>query len=114
MLELLTDEKQRNIIRWKGVQGEFELVNRKKVAHQWGAFKGNKDKSYESLARSLRDYYHKDDKTILKVPGEPFVYKFVRDLKQLMGYDAKELTDMVNGVHRRPGPRRRYPNGYPK
>lgn len=43
---------------------------------------------------------------ISKVGGKRFVYKFVCDLKQLIGLNAQQLADLVNSVPRQPRPRR--------
>lgn len=114
LLELLVDKKHRNIIQWQGNEGEFIFVDPKEVASLWGRRKGIPLMNYEKMARALRHYYKGDEekKKIEKVQGQRFVYKFVCDLKEIMGYDAKELSDMVNGVPKQPRARR-YPNGYP-
>lgn len=109
-MEILTDKEYTNIIQWQGNQGEFKLVEPDKVAALWGARKNKPNMNYEKLSRALRYYY--DGDMISKVNGKRFVYKFVCDLKQLMGYDAQQLSDMVNGVPKTPRPRR-YPNGCP-
>ena len=49
--------------------------------------------------RALRYYY--DGDMICKVHGKRFVYKFVCDLKQLLGYSASELSKLVEEAERR-------------
>ena len=49
--------------------------------------------NYEKLSRALRYYY--DGDMISKVQGKRFVYKFVCDLKSLIGYTASELNSLV-------------------
>lgn len=49
--------------------------------------------NYEKLSRALRYYY--DGDMISKVHGKRFVYKFVCDLKQVIGYNAGELAKLV-------------------
>lgn len=107
LLEILTDKKHRDIIRWVGEDGEFKFIEPEKVAELWGACKNKPNMNYEKLSRALRYYY--DGDMIAKVKGERYVYKFVCDLKELMGYNSKEMSDMVNDVPRQPRPRR-YPN----
>lgn len=106
LLEILTDKEHRNIIQWHGNTGEFKLVEPDSVATLWGNRKNKPTMNYEKLSRALRYYY--DGDMISKVSGKRFVYKFVCDLKQLTGYSAQQLSDLVNGVPRPPRPRR-YP-----
>jgi len=49
--------------------------------------------NYEKLSRALRYYY--DGDMICKVHGKRFAYKFVCNLKELIGYDASELSRLV-------------------
>lgn len=110
LLEILTNKEYRNIIQWQGYEGEFKLVEPDRVAALWGARKNKPNMNYEKLSRALRYYYEGD--MLAKVNGKRFVYKFICDLKQLIGYDAQQLSDMVNSVPRKPRARR-FPNGYP-
>lgn len=105
MLEILTDKKYIKIIEWHGTEGEFILLQPEEVAKLWGERKENPTMNYEKLARGLRYYYDGDmiGKTDIR-----FGYKFLCDLKELMGYSVKQLSDLVNGVQRQPRPRR-YP-----
>lgn len=75
-----------------------------RVAALWGNRKNKPTMNYEKLSRALRYYY--DGDMISKVSGKRFVYKFICDLKQLTGYSAQQLSDLVNGVPRQPRPRR--------
>ena len=65
---------------------ELNLNNSEIVAQLWGAGKNNLNINYEKLSIALRHYYDRD--MISKVRGKWFVYKFVCDLKQLLGYSA--------------------------
>ncbi|CAG2116388.1 unnamed protein product, partial [Medioppia subpectinata] len=89
LLELLTDADHRDCIQWIGSEGEFKLNNPEVVAQLWGLRKNKPTMNYEKLSRALRYYY--DGDMIAKVHGKRFVYKFVCDLKSLIGYDAQEL-----------------------
>ncbi|XP_060808825.1 DNA-binding protein Ets97D-like [Amyelois transitella] len=80
-----------------GAEGEFKLLEPERVARLWGARKHKPAMNYEKLSRALRYYY--DGDMIAKVAGKRFVYKFVCDLRQLIGYDAGELAELVKGVH---------------
>lgn len=93
LLELLTDADNRDSIQWQGEDGEFKLVQPETVAQLWGQRKNKPNMNYEKLSRALRYYY--DGDMIAKVHGKRFVYKFVCDLKNLIGYDAAELDRLV-------------------
>ncbi|XP_070525161.1 DNA-binding protein Ets97D homolog isoform X3 [Cardiocondyla obscurior] len=94
LLELLTDKAYRAEIQWVGTEGEFKLNQPEAVAQLWGARKNKPSMNYEKLSRALRYYY--DGDMISKVHGKRFVYKFVCDLKQLLGYSAAELSKLVD------------------
>ncbi|XP_015187421.1 PREDICTED: DNA-binding protein Ets97D isoform X2 [Polistes dominula] len=93
LLELLTDREHKSSIQWVGTEGEFKLTQPETVAQLWGARKNKPSMNYEKLSRALRYYY--DGDMISKVHGKRFVYKFVCDLKQLLGYSAAELSKLV-------------------
>lgn len=93
LLELLTDVERTDFIQWVGTEGEFKLNNPEGVAQLWGLRKNKPTMNYEKLSRALRYYY--DGDMIAKVHGKRFVYKFVCDLKGLIGYDAKEIDKLV-------------------
>ncbi|CAG9794380.1 unnamed protein product [Diatraea saccharalis] len=97
LLELLTSAEYYDVIRWHGTNGEFKLLEPERVARLWGARKHKPAMNYEKLSRALRYYY--DGDMIAKVTGKRFVYKFVCDLQQLIGYDAGELAELVKEVH---------------
>lgn len=81
-MELLNhDEKNRDIIRWTGKEGEFKLIEKNIVAKLWGVRKNRPNMNYEKLSRALRTYY--DGSIIAKVNGEHFTYKFSCDLRQI-------------------------------
>ncbi len=94
LLQLLTDKDSRHLITWVGDQGEFKLNLPEQVAQEWGKRKNKPAMNYEKLSRALRYYY--DGDMIHKVHGKRFVYKFVCDLKSLLGYSAAELNALVN------------------
>lgn len=93
LLELLTDRRCLQYIQWVGEEGEFKLLDAEVVAQKWGARKNKNSMNYEKLSRALRYYY--DGDMIAKVHGKRFVYKFVCNLKELIGYDASELKKLV-------------------
>ncbi|KAM8856987.1 GA-binding protein alpha chain isoform 1-T1 [Synchiropus picturatus] len=93
LLELLTDKDARDCISWVGEEGEFKLNQPELVAQKWGQRKNKPTMNYEKLSRALRYYY--DGDMISKVQGKRFVYKFVCDLRTLIGYTAAELNGLV-------------------
>lgn len=93
LLELLTDGAFRKVIQWTGDDGSFQLINPEAVARLWGHRKCKPTMNYDKLSRALRYYY--DGDMIAKVPGRRFVYRFVCDLKTLVGYSAAELNELV-------------------
>ncbi|CAL8322534.1 unnamed protein product [Merluccius merluccius] len=93
LLELLTDKDARDCISWVGEEGEFKLNQPELVAQKWGLRKNKPTMNYEKLSRALRYYY--DGDMISKVQGKRFVYKFVCDLRTLIGYSAAELNALV-------------------
>ncbi|ELK33974.1 PREDICTED: GA-binding protein alpha chain [Myotis davidii] len=93
LLELLTDKDARDCISWVGDEGEFKLNQPELVAQKWGQWKNKPTMNYEKLSRALRYYY--DGDVICKVQGKRFVYKFVCDLKTVIGYSAAELNRLV-------------------
>lgn len=93
LLELLTDKEHCEVIHWVGEEGEFKLESPEIVAQLWGSRKNKPNMNYEKLSRALRYYY--DGDMICKVHGKRFAYKFVCNLKELIGYDASELSRLV-------------------
>lgn len=93
LLDLLTDWRHREAIHWVSEDGEFKLSNPEQVAAMWGQRKNKPAMNYEKLSRALRYYY--DGDMISKVHGKRFVYKFICDLKTLLGFSAGELYALV-------------------
>lgn len=52
--------------------------------------------NYDKLSRALRYYY--GGGILSKVEGMRFVYRFDQDLKQLTGYTAQQMADIVNNT----------------
>lgn len=70
----------------------FELFSRLcplQVARRWGKRKNKPKMNYEKLSRGLRYYYDKN--IIHKTSGKRYVYRFVCDLQNLLGFAPEEL-----------------------
>ncbi|XP_071454128.1 protein C-ets-1 [Hetaerina americana] len=94
LLELLTDKSCQSFISWTGDGWEFKLTDPDEVARRWGVRKNKPKMNYEKLSRGLRYYYDKN--IIHKTAGKRYVYRFVCDLQNLLGYSAEELHAMVD------------------
>ncbi|XP_018408203.1 PREDICTED: protein C-ets-2 isoform X1 [Nanorana parkeri] len=93
LLELLTDKSCQPFISWTGDGWEFKLTDPDEVARRWGKRKNKPKMNYEKLSRGLRYYYDKN--IIHKTSGKRYVYRFVCDLHNLLGYSAEELHVML-------------------
>uniref|UniRef100_A0A3B3R3J3 ETS proto-onco 1, transcription factor n=1 Tax=Paramormyrops kingsleyae TaxID=1676925 RepID=A0A3B3R3J3_9TELE len=94
LLELLTDRSCQTFISWTGDGWEFKLSDPDEVARRWGKRKNKPKMNYEKLSRGLRYYY---DKSIIhKTSGKRYVYRFVCDLRSLLGYAPEELHAMLD------------------
>ena len=89
LLELLTDKNCQHFISFTGAEWEFKLSDPDEVARRWGARKNKPKMNYEKLSRGLRYYYDKN--IIHKTAGKRYVYRFVCDLDNLLGYSPEEL-----------------------
>ncbi|CAD7091054.1 unnamed protein product [Hermetia illucens] len=89
LLELLMDKTCQNFISWTGDGWEFKLADPDEVARRWGIRKNKPKMNYEKLSRGLRYYYDKN--IIHKTAGKRYVYRFVCDLQNLIGYSPEEL-----------------------
>ncbi|XP_053311896.1 protein C-ets-2 [Spea bombifrons] len=93
LLELLTDKSCQPFISWTGDGWEFKLTDPDEVARRWGKRKNKPKMNYEKLSRGLRYYYDKN--IIHKTSGKRYVYRFVCDLHNLLGYTAEDLHAML-------------------
>ncbi|XP_055384476.1 uncharacterized protein DDB_G0283357 [Condylostylus longicornis] len=89
LLELLMDKTCQGFISWTGDGWEFKLTDPDEVARRWGIRKNKPKMNYEKLSRGLRYYYDKN--IIHKTAGKRYVYRFVCDLQNLIGYSPEEL-----------------------
>ncbi|XP_077196886.1 uncharacterized protein LOC143838860 [Paroedura picta] len=91
LLELLQDGSCQAFICWTGNGWEFKLRDPHEVARRWGKRKNKPRMTYEKLSRGLRYYYHKN--IIHKTSGQRYVYRFVRDVRGLLGELAEQLQN---------------------
>lgn len=105
ILGLLTDKNYRDTIEWIGNSGQFKLLKPERVATLWGETKGNKSMNLCKMRRIFTNY-HNENSMIRKISTSLSEYKFICNLKELTGYSAKQLSDIVNGVPRQPKARR--------
>jgi c-ets proto-oncogene protein len=94
LLELLTDKTCQSFIAWTGDGWEFKMIDPDEVARRWGNRKNKPKMNYEKLSRGLRYYYDKN--IILKTAGKRYVYRFICDLQNLLGYTPEEVHTMVD------------------
>ncbi|UYV81841.1 ETS1 [Cordylochernes scorpioides] len=94
LLELLTDKSCQGFISWTGDGWEFKLIDPDEVARRWGLRKNKPKMNYEKLSRGLRYYYDKN--IIHKTAGKRYVYRFVCDLQNILGYAPEDLHQMVD------------------
>lgn len=97
LLEILTDRTKMDVIYWVNnmgsSEGEFVMAEPEMVAKLWGERKNKPNMTYEKLSRALR--YYKGGDILDKVKGKRFTYKFVCDLRMLVGYSASQLDRLV-------------------
>ncbi|KAM6995404.1 ETS1-related protein isoform 1-T1 [Tautogolabrus adspersus] len=94
LLELLLDSACRSFISWTGDGWEFKMSDPSEVAKRWGQCKNKPKMNYEKLSRGLRYYYHKN--IIHKTAGKRYVYRFVCDIKGMLGKTAQEVLTSLN------------------
>jgi GA-binding protein transcription factor alpha len=75
------------------LDGEFIMSEPEGVAKLWGQQKGKSTMNYEKLSRALR--YYKGGNILDKVHNKKFTYRFVCDLRDIVGFSAKELDRRV-------------------
>jgi hypothetical protein len=91
LLQLLRDNQHDKLIHWVGKDGEFKLESPEEVALLWGHRKNKPTMNYDKMSRSLRYYY--DGEILNKVEGKKFTYKFVCNLEEFNGNNAKNETN---------------------
>lgn len=113
-MEILTDQRYRDVIRWStnngSYYGTFRLIDQHQVARLWGARKNNLKMDYQKFSRALR--YYKGGGMLEKVDGQAFTHQFVCNLKQVTGMDPDELANMANGPPIVPRPWWRHSNNH--
>lgn len=59
LLQLLADQRNKDLICWTSSDGEFKFQQPEAVAKLWGKKKNNPNMNYANMSRSLRFYYKK-------------------------------------------------------
>ena len=93
LLELLCNKSAQNIISWTGSGWEFRMIDPDEVAVRWGLRKNKPKMNYEKMSRGLRYYYDKN--ILVKTAGKRYIYKFVCDIQNILGYTPAELHAMM-------------------
>lgn len=83
-MDILTDPKRLSIIQWVDV--EFKLIDPEEVARLWVEQKNEPAMNCEELSRALRYYY--DDDMLEEAKEERFVYRFIINSKEWIGFSA--------------------------
>lgn len=99
ILEQLSDKNCQHFISWTGDGWEFKMTDPDEVARRWGARKNKPKMNYEKLSRGLRYYYDKN--IIHKTAGKRYVYRFVCDLQNLLGYKPEAFFNLIGVVPQR-------------
>lgn len=93
LLQLLIDQAYSEIIKWEGEDGTFRLLKPRIVAQLWGVKKRRINMTYDKFSRALRFYYRTN--IIQKVMTKRFCYKFICNIKDLVGFSPKELQQQM-------------------
>jgi len=63
-------------LEWGKKYGEFKVSNQKLLAKMWGDRKGNRNMTYNNVARTMRYHYKKSKKKELEIVNKKLVYRF--------------------------------------
>lgn len=91
LLNLLTDSDYQSVIEWINNEGVFSIIKPKTVAIMWGLNKNNWRMDYNKMAASLRYHYGKG---IIERTKGKFLYKFVGDIKSMIGHSPMDMKNM--------------------
>ncbi|XP_065183650.1 ETV5-related protein Ets96B-like [Sycon ciliatum] len=94
LLELLTDRKAQDCIRWSPNKWEFKLISPDEVSRRWGERKNKPKMDYGKLSRGLRYYYQKD--IIQKVGGKRYVYKYTCNIERMVNETWESLQERLS------------------
>uniref|UniRef100_A0A1I8IW59 ETS domain-containing protein n=1 Tax=Macrostomum lignano TaxID=282301 RepID=A0A1I8IW59_9PLAT len=102
LLDELSSPASESYICWTGqAQWEFKLKDPEEVAKRWGRRKNKPKMNYEKLSRGLRYYY--DKRIIEKTSGKRYVYRFARDMFDIVRCSPDEFFQRC-GVRPHPVP----------
>lgn len=91
LLNLLTDSDYQCIIEWINDDGIFRIIKPKTVSIMWGLNKNNWRMDYNKMAAALRYHYGKG---IIERAKGKFHYKFVGDIKSMIGHSPMDMKNM--------------------
>lgn len=91
LLSLLTDCEYQNVIEWVDNDGTFKIIKPETVSVMWGLIKNNWRMDYNKMAAALRYHYGKG---IIERTKGKFLYKFVGDVKTMIGHSPIEIKNM--------------------
>lgn len=91
LLNLLTDSKYQNVIEWVDNEGTFNIIKPNTVSIMWGLIKNNWKMDYNKMASALRYHYGKG---IIERAKGKFHYKFVADIKLMIGHSPMDMKNM--------------------
>ena len=89
LLDLLADQKFKDMISWTGNAWEFKFTQPERVAYLWGKCKSRPRMTYEKLSRGLRYYYRK--KIMKKTAGKRYVYEFMQGTHELTSHPLSSV-----------------------
>lgn len=91
LLNLLTKSEYQNVIEWIDNEGTFKILKPNTVSIMWGLIKNNWKMNYKKMAAALRYHYGKG---IIERAKGKFIYKFVGDIKSIIGHSPSEIKNM--------------------
>ncbi|GMS89774.1 hypothetical protein PENTCL1PPCAC_11949, partial [Pristionchus entomophagus] len=106
VLDLLIDEKQKEVVVWTGKRREFKIVNMEAFRKQWGDHNDRPEVKWSTIERIFRGLF---DTVIISVPtvhhkgrNVPGLYQFITEPSYYLSWSEEEL-DVFISQHAHPG-----------